>query len=101
MSSPRITPVTARSILFSSTGRHGTRAETEPVIDHGKSAAGQLRRPHKLSAHGLALFNRREGKPPFGGKLAADRIHFVPLKGRDEIGSVPQFGRSRTLGVGV
>ena len=40
------------------------QAETEPVVDHGKSAAGQLRQTHKLSAHGLALFNRPEGKTP-------------------------------------
>jgi hypothetical protein len=38
------------------------QAETEPVVDHGKSAAGQLRRAQKLSTHGLALLNRREGK---------------------------------------
>lgn len=24
------------------------QAETEPIIDHGKSATGQSRRPHKL-----------------------------------------------------
>ena len=38
------------------------QAETVPVVDHGKSAAGQLRRAQKLFAHGLALFNRRDGK---------------------------------------
>src|SRR5262249_34929814 len=32
------------------------QAQTEPVVDHGKSAAGQLRRTQNLSTHGLALF---------------------------------------------
>ena len=63
------------------------QTETELVVDHGKTAAGQLRRPHKLSAHGLALFNRGEGKPPLGGEPAADPLHFLLLKGRDKIGS--------------
>jgi hypothetical protein len=63
------------------------QAETEPIVDHGKSAAGQLRRPHKLSAHGLAFFNRREGKTPLRGERAAGPPHFLPLKGRDKIDS--------------
>jgi hypothetical protein len=63
------------------------QAETEPVVDHGKSAAGQLRQTQKLSAHGLALFNRPEGKTPLGGELAACPLHFLLLKGRDKIGS--------------
>ena len=33
------------------------QAEIEPVLDHGKSAAGQLLRARKLSARGLALFD--------------------------------------------
>jgi hypothetical protein len=63
------------------------KAETELVVDHGKTAAGQLRRTHKLSAHGLTLFDRGEGKPPLGGEPAADPLYFLLLKERDEIGS--------------
>ena len=65
------------------------QAETEPVVDHSKSAAGQLRRAQKLSTHGLALLNRREGKTPFGGELAAGSLHLLILKRQDEIGSRP------------
>jgi hypothetical protein len=65
------------------------QAEAEPIIDHGKSAAGQLRRLHKLSAYGLALFERREGKTPLSGELAAGPLHFLQLKGRDKIDSWP------------
>src|SRR5215469_2145020 len=65
------------------------QAETEPVVDHGKSAAGQSCRPHKLSTHSLALFNRREGKTPLGGEFAAGPLYFLLLKGRDKIDSWP------------
>jgi hypothetical protein len=37
--------------------------------------------------NGLALFKGREGKPPLGGEPAADPLHFLLPKGRDEIGS--------------
>ena len=65
------------------------QAETEPVVDHGESAAGQLRRAQKFSAHGLALLNRREGKTPLGGEFAAGALHLRVLKSQDEIGSRP------------
>src|SRR5215472_7960198 len=65
------------------------QAETEPVVDHGKSAAGQLRRAQKLSTHGLALLNRREGKTPLGGEFAAGPLHLLVLKSQDEIDSRP------------
>ena len=65
------------------------QAEAEPVVDHGKSAAGQLRRAHKPSAHGLALFNRREGKTPLGRELAPGPLHLLLLKSQDEIDSQP------------
>src|SRR6516225_11549402 len=87
--SPRIMPMTSRPILFSSTGRHETRLKIEPVVGHGKSAAGQLRRAHKPSAHGLALFNRREGKTPLGRELAPGPLHLLLLKSQDEIDSQP------------
>jgi hypothetical protein len=57
------------------------QAETEPVVDHGKSAAGQLRRTQKLSTYGLPLLNRREGKTPLGGELAAGPLSLPAAKG--------------------
>jgi hypothetical protein len=65
------------------------QAEIEPVVDHGKSAAGQLRRAQKLSTHGLALPNGREGKTPLGGELAVGPLDLLLLKSQDEIGSRP------------
>src|SRR5215472_17609113 len=65
------------------------QAETELVVDHGKSAAGELRRAQKLSTHGLALLNRREGKTTLGCELAAGPLHLLLLKSQDEIGSRP------------
>jgi hypothetical protein len=53
-----------------------------------------------LAHYSIRLFNKREGKPPFGGELAADPLQFLLLKGRDKIGSWPPlrrrlFGRRR------
>src|SRR5215467_8603151 len=58
------------------------QAESKPVVDDGKSTAGQLRRAQKLSAHRLALLNRREGKTPLGGELAAGPLHLLMLKSK-------------------
>ena len=65
------------------------QAETKPVINHGKSAAGQLCRAQKLSTDGLTLLNRREGKTPLGSELVAGPLHLPVLKSPDEIGSRP------------
>src|SRR5215472_12907070 len=77
------------------------QAETEPVVDHGKSAAGQLRRAQKLSTHRLALLNRREGKTPLGGELAAGPLHLLVLKSQDEIGSRPPRAIDRSQGMAL
>jgi hypothetical protein len=77
------------------------QAETEPVVDHGKSAAGQLRRTQGLSTHGLALLNRREGKTPLGGELAASPLHLLVLKNQDEIGSRPPRTVDCSLGMAL
>jgi len=60
-----------------------------------------LRRAQELSTHGLALLNRREGKPSLSRELAAGPLHLLVPKSQDEIGSQPpravDFSRGMAL----
>lgn len=62
------------------------QAEAEPVTDRGKAATAELHGAKQFTAHCLAIINRDEGKTGLSGELAAGPLHFLALKGSDEVG---------------
>ena len=64
-------------------------AETEPVIDHGETPAGELDRADQRAAYGLSVLDRPEAEAAFSGKLLAHPLDLLTSEGGQEILSAP------------